>query len=178
MGIEIKLTWEPEPWIRGRLQPALADGINAAAQVLQTEMKRNFVVRGSPGFGTKVPPELGRKGRGPGSYVSAPLANPSYQTGNTSRSIRVLQYASSQRLSASVGTKNPVGAYLENGTLPRVSAARLIAGAGSARQAVHSGMAPRPWLSNAVYFGRAKMRSALFDVARSSMSGVRYLKHA
>lgn len=156
----------------GNLNFALSQGLNAAAQVLQTEMKRQFVVRSSPGFGTKIPPELGRKGKGPGGYVSAPFAAPTYQSGGTSRSIQVLRTARPSSLSAQVGTKNPVGYWLEHGTLPRANARALFSRAGTASQAVHSGMAPRPWLSIAMTFAVPKMRVALIRAAQLGQYGI------
>lgn len=154
---EVVLSWHPEKFM-GQLNVAISDGLNAAAQVLQTEMKRNFVVRNAPDFGTWAGGKFavgtagrGNKGtrpsgRGKGGYVSAPFANPTYQSGMLSRSIQIKR-ARPSLLSAIVGTALPYGAYLNWGTRK---------------------MAPRPWLSNAADFAKPKMQAAFLQTARST----------
>jgi HK97 gp10 family phage protein len=149
MPFEVTLSWNADRFVNQLVAPAVSDGLNAAAGVLETTMKKNIVPRGGPGLETRMTPtdKYPRKGAG-GGYVSDIGMRPTTQTGVLRNSIQTWG-SSAQRLMARVGTTQSYGKYLEHGT---------------------SQMRPRPFVYPSLVQSKQRMHLAFLRAARARMA--------
>lgn len=149
MPFEVTLTWNADKFVNQLVAPAVSDGLNAAAAILETQMKKNIVPRPGMGLETRMTPtdKYPRKGVG-GGYVSDVGMRPTTQTGILRNSIQTWQ-SSAQRLLARVGTNQIYGKYLEHGT---------------------SKMAKRPFVYPSLLQSKQRMHVAFLRAARARMA--------
>lgn len=147
MPYEVSLTWD-DKFVDRICAPAISDGLNAAAAMLETTMKKNVVQRPGMGLETRMTPveKYPRKGAG-GGYVSDVGMRPTTQLGILRNSIQTWG-SSAQRLMARVGTTQPYGKWLEHGT---------------------SKMAKRPFVYPSLVQSKSRMQVAFLRAARARM---------